>query len=63
VEHPVRLIGLDFGLLIIGAVLPFVMVVGLVQSTLALNLVAVICSVGGITVGLLGMTLYRPSKK
>jgi len=38
------------------------MIVGLVQSTMALNLVAVICSVGGITVGLLGMTQYRRNK-
>jgi len=62
-EHPGRSIGIGFGLLIVGAVLPFMMVINLVQSTLALNFVAVLASVGGITMGLLGMTLYRRSRK
>jgi membrane associated rhomboid family serine protease len=62
-EHPGRLIGIGLGLLVIGAVLPFMMVINLVQSTLPLNLVAVLASVGGITMGLLGMTLYRRSRK
>jgi membrane associated rhomboid family serine protease len=62
-EHPGRLIGIGLGLLLVGAVLPFMMVINLVQSTLPLNLVAVLASVGGITMGLLGMTLYRRTRK
>jgi hypothetical protein len=59
VEHPVRLIAIAFGLLLIGAVLPFLMVIGVIQSTIPLNIVAVICSVGGITTGFIAITLYR----
>jgi membrane associated rhomboid family serine protease len=62
-EHPGRLIGIGLGLLLVGAVLPFMMVINLVKSTLPLNLVAVLASVGGITMGLLGMTLYRRTRK
>jgi len=50
--------GIGFGHLVIGAVLPFMMVINVIQSTLALNLLAVLCSVGGITVGMLGLTQY-----
>jgi len=60
-EHPVRLIGIGFGLLIIGAVLPFLMIINLVNPTLPLNLVAVAYTIGGITMGLLGITTYRRS--
>lgn len=62
-EHPVRLIAIGFGLLIIGAVLPFLMVIGLVGSTMGLNLLAVLCSVGGITMGMLGLTQYGRWRK
>jgi type IV secretory pathway TrbD component len=58
-EHPIRLIATGFALLLAGAVLPFVMVIGLVESTLFLNLLAVIATISGITVGFLGMALYR----
>jgi hypothetical protein len=57
--HPIRLIAAGFGLLLAGAVLPFVMVIGYVQSTLFLNLVAVIFTISGIVVGFLGMSQYR----
>jgi hypothetical protein len=62
-EHPVRLIAIGFGLLIIGAVLPFMMIVHLVQSTLPLNLVAVFAQVGGVTMGFLGITTYQRHRK
>ena len=57
--HPIRLIAIGFGLLLAGAVLPFVMVIGYVESTLFLNLLAVICTISGIVVGFLGMSQYR----
>jgi len=58
-EHPVRLIVIAFGLLIAGVVLPFLMVLHLLQSTLPLNLVAVACTIGGITTGFMGITQFR----
>jgi hypothetical protein len=62
-EHPARLITIGFGLLIIGAALPFVMIMHLVQSTLPLNLVAVFAQVGGVTMGFLGITTYQGHRK
>jgi hypothetical protein len=58
-EHPVRLVGIGFGLLVVGAVLPFAMIINLVESSFFLNLLAVLCTISGITVGFLGMTLFR----
>jgi hypothetical protein len=59
VEHPIRLIAIAFGLLLVGAVLPFLMVIGVIQSNIPLNILAIISSVGGITTGFIGITLYR----
>jgi len=62
-EHPVRLIVIGFGLLIAGVVLPFLMVLHLLESTFPLNLVAVACTIGGITTGFMGISqLHRPDK-
>jgi len=58
-EHPIRLIMIGFGLLIAGVVLPFLMVLHLLESTFPLNLVAVACTIGGITTGFMGITQFR----
>jgi hypothetical protein len=62
-ESPSRLIKIAFGLLIVGAVLPFLMVIGLLESTLFLNFVAVASSIAGLTVGFLGITQYFRSRR
>jgi heme/copper-type cytochrome/quinol oxidase subunit 4 len=62
-EHPLRLIAIGFGLLVVGAVLPFMIIINLVESTWFLTAVSVLCSVVGITVGLLGITQYGRSGK
>ncbi|MCJ7576538.1 MAG: hypothetical protein MUO80_07710 [Dehalococcoidia bacterium] len=62
-ESPTRPIAIGFGLLVVGVVLPFLMVIGLVQSTLFLNFVAVVCSIGGLTTGFMGITHYFRSGK
>lgn len=62
-ENPLRLIAIAFGLLIIGVVLPFLMIINLLESTFFLNLVAVASSIGGLTVGFLGITQYFRSRK
>ncbi|MBT9166142.1 MAG: hypothetical protein DDT25_00815 [Chloroflexi bacterium] len=59
----VRLIILGFGLLLIGAVLPFVMVIRLLESTFLLNFVAATSSIGGLTVGLIGIVQYDRSRR
>jgi hypothetical protein len=55
---PLKLIAIGFVLLLAGAVLPFLMLVGLLESTLFLNLVAVVCSIGGTTTGFIGLAFY-----
>jgi len=58
-EHPIRLILIAFGLLIAGVILPFLMVLNLIESTLPLNLLAVTSSVAGLTTGFMGITQLR----
>jgi hypothetical protein len=55
---PLKLIAVGFVLLVLGALLPFLMLVGLVESTLFLNLVAAVCSIGGLTTGFMGLASY-----
>ena len=62
-EKPLRLIAIGFGLLLIGAVLPFLMVIDLVESTLPLNFLAVMSSIAGLTLGFLGITQYMRRQK
>lgn len=62
-ENPVRLIMIAFGLLITGAALPFLMVIGVLTSTLPLNFAAYACSVAGFIVGLVGITQQRRRPK
>ena len=59
----VRLIILGFLLLLIGAVLPFVMVIRLVESTMLLNFVAAISSISGLMVGSIGIAQYDRSRR
>jgi hypothetical protein len=58
-EHPARLIIIGFGLLAFGAVLPFMMVLKLLESTLFLNFLCVFAQVFGMTIGFIGITHFR----
>lgn len=62
-DNPLKLLAIGFGLLVVGVVLPFLMVLGLVESTLFLNFVAVACSIVGLTTGFMGITHYFRSHK
>ncbi len=62
-ENPFRLIIIAFVLLIIGLVLPFLMVLGLVESTLLLCFLAYGSSTTGLILGFVGMTQYMRSRK
>jgi multisubunit Na+/H+ antiporter MnhC subunit len=53
-----RLIIIGFFLVLIGAVLPFVIVIGLVESTFFLNFLAFGTSVSGVFLGVLGTATY-----
>ena len=58
-----RLIILGFLLLLTGAVLPFVMVIRLVEPTLLLNFVAAMSSISGLIVGFIGIVQYDRSRR
>ena len=55
---PLKLIAIGFVLLVLGALLPFLMLLDMIRSTLLLNTISVICSTGGLTVGFIGIASY-----
>jgi hypothetical protein len=56
--NPALLMVLGFVLLVIGFILPFLMVLQLLESTLLLGFVAYLTSFGGLVLGLMGVVLY-----
>jgi len=59
----IRLIVFGFLLLLTGAVLPFVMILRLIEPTLLLNFVAAASSIGGMLVGFIGIVQYDRSRR
>ena len=62
-DSPVKLIIIGAVLLIVGVVLPWLMVLELVRSTLLLNLVAAMSSTGGLLMGFIGIAMYVRARK
>ena len=62
-ENPPRLIIIALALLIIGVVLPFLMVMGLLESTLALCFIAGLSSPAGLITGIIGIAHYTRGRK
>ena len=58
-----KLIIVGFVLLLVGVVLPFLMVLGLVESTLLLNFLSYGCSTAGLITGFIGMAQYMRGRK
>ena len=61
--RPVRLILVGFFLVLLGFVGPLLMVLGLVQTTLALSFLSHAASVGGLFLGLIGAAMYAGAHK
>ena len=57
-RHPRRFIIIAFFMLFAGAVLPFLMIIGVLESTFLLNFTAYIVSVGGLFLGIIGIAMY-----
>lgn len=57
-DTSVRLILLGVALLILGVVLPFLMVMEMLESTLPLNFVSAGCSTVGLMAGFVGLAQY-----
>jgi hypothetical protein len=60
---PLRLIILGFVLLLIGFILPFLMVLQILGSTLLLNFVAYLASLFGLVIGIVGLVMYSQARK
>ena len=56
--QPWKLIVIGFVLVLLGFVLPFLMVVRVLESTLFLNFLSYGASVGGLFLGLIGAAMY-----
>jgi membrane associated rhomboid family serine protease len=57
-SHPKRLILLGFLLSLFGFVAPFLIVLGVLESTFALNFISYGASVAGLFTGMLGAAMY-----
>lgn len=62
-ERPKRLIFIGFLLVTFGFVGPFLMVLGMVKSTYALNFISYGASVGGLFMGIIGAALYTRANR
>ena len=58
-EHPQRLLILAAVLLLFGVILPFLMVIHVVQSTFFLNFLSFTASMLGSLLGFIGIALYQ----
>ncbi len=61
--RPWNLILIGFLLSVLGVVLPFLMVIQIVQSTFFLNFFSFIASVTGLILGIIGAALYVRSRR
>ena len=55
---PKRLIWIAFGLLMAGVILPLLMVMQIIRSTIFLNFLAFFLSLAGFILGMIGTALY-----
>jgi hypothetical protein len=60
---PLQLIGIGFLLVLAGAVLPFLMVMRILESTFFLNFFSYAASVAGLMLGLIGTALYTSRRR
>jgi len=60
--NPRFLIPVGFFLVVLGVVIPFLMMIHVLESTFFLNFIAFIASVSGVFFGMLGAAMYRISR-
>lgn len=58
-----RLIVIGFFLVLLGAVLPFLIIIGVLKSTFLLNFIAFTASTVGIFLGVIGTAMYVGTKR
>jgi hypothetical protein len=57
-SRPFTLIGIGFGLVILGFIIPLLMVMQVLKSTLFLNFLGYIASITGLLLGIIGTAMY-----
>ena len=63
-HDPVRQMWLASGLLLAGAVLPFLIVIRVLPTSLLLSLLAYLCSIAGLFLGMYGLSMhYRATQR
>jgi hypothetical protein len=62
-NNPRSLLILGFFMVLFGAVGPFLMVIGVLESTFFMNFLSFIASIVGLFLGLLGISMYRKPPK
>ncbi len=55
---PFTLIGIGFGLVILGFIIPLLMVMQVLQSTYFLNFLGYVASISGLMLGIIGTSMY-----
>ncbi len=58
-----RLIILGFFALLMGVILPFLMVIRVIESTFFLNFLAFTLSVSGLLIGIVGIAMYAAAQR
>jgi len=58
VDNPVKMMVIGFVLLLVGVILPFLMVLRVLESTFFLNFAAYLSQVAGLFLGVVGAALY-----
>jgi hypothetical protein len=62
-SSPLKIILIGFALVVLGAVLPFLMVIHILKSTFFLNFFSYTASLVGLILGIIGSALYVKLKK
>ncbi len=57
-SDPRRLLVIALALLVLGVIFPFLMVTGVIKSTLTLNFLSYIMSIGGFLLGIVALAMY-----
>jgi uncharacterized membrane protein len=61
--HPLKLIAFGFLLVLLGVVLPFLMVINVIEPTYFLVFFGYIASITGLMMGLIGSVMYVRGKR
>lgn len=63
IQHPERMIAIAVGMMLFGCVMPFLMVIKVVESTFFLNFLSYTFSVLGMVLGITGVAMLRSKQK